>query len=76
MRSPTADPELATLTVPETARQLGISVRHGYRLAELGQLPGAFRLGDRVLVNRAALLAWQARLVAAAESTAVVSRPD
>lgn len=70
MKSPTDDPALASFTVPEAARLLGISRRHGYRMAEQGELPGAFRLGDSVRVNKAALMAWQARLVAAAESRA------
>lgn len=67
MKSPTADESLRTLTVRDASRMLGISPAHGYRLARDGQFPGAFRLGDAVRVNYAALMAWQARLVAQAE---------
>ncbi len=34
MESPTADPALETLTVPEAAKMLKISDRHAYRMAE------------------------------------------
>ncbi len=68
MRSPTADPALECFTMGEIARVLHISERHAYRLAERGELPGAFRLGASVRVNKGAFLAWQTRLANAAAS--------
>jgi hypothetical protein len=41
----------ATLTLPQAAEKYGISPEHARRLAATGQLPGAFRLGRRVLVS-------------------------
>ena len=41
----------ATLTIPETARLLGISLSKTYEAARLGQIP-TIRLGTRVLVSR------------------------
>ena len=43
--------ETLTLTIPETARLLGISISKTYEAARLGQLP-IIRLGTRVLVSR------------------------
>jgi excisionase family DNA binding protein len=40
-----------TLTIPETARLLGISLSKAYEAARIGQLP-TIRLGTRVLVSR------------------------
>ena len=40
-----------TLTIPEAARLLGISISKTYEAARLGQLP-AIRVGTRVLVSR------------------------
>jgi excisionase family DNA binding protein len=55
MSTQTHHPERATLTVPAAARLLGISRRTAYALAARGELPGAFRVGGRVLVSKAAL---------------------
>lgn len=41
-----------TLKVPEAARLLGISRATAYNLARSGQLPGARRLGGRIVVLR------------------------
>jgi len=68
MKSPTADPRLESYSIPEAARVLGISARHAYRLADAGKLPGAYRLGDRVIVNKGALLAYVDRLIAGAQA--------
>jgi excisionase family DNA binding protein len=38
-----------TISVPEAARLLGISARHGYDMAREGKLP-SLRLGERVVV--------------------------
>jgi excisionase family DNA binding protein len=57
-RSPTADPELATLTIPECARQLQVSSSLLYRLAKRGELPGAIFLGSAVRVHRTSFLRW------------------
>src|SRR4051794_31799852 len=43
--------EALTLTIPETARLLGISLSKTYEAARLGQIP-TIRLGTRVLVSR------------------------
>jgi len=67
-RSPTADPALETFTMSEIARVLHVSTAHAYRMAQRGELPGAFHLGRAVRVNKGAFLAWQARLAAAAEA--------
>ena len=68
MKSPTADPRLESYSIPEAARVLGISARHAYRLADAGKLPGAYRLGGRVIVNKGALLAYLDQLVAEAQA--------
>ncbi len=44
------------LTVPEVAELLRTTRKAVYTLIERGQLPGAFKLGRRVLVRRQALL--------------------
>ena len=50
--------ERKTLTVVEAARILGIGRNTAYELARQGKLPGALRLGRRVLVSRQALEAF------------------
>jgi excisionase family DNA binding protein len=40
------------LTVPEAARRLRISKTHAHRLANAGELPGAFKLGHRTVVSK------------------------
>lgn len=40
-----------TLTIEEAARRLGISRNSCYTLAAKGQLPGALRLGKRIVVS-------------------------
>ena len=47
--------ERQTLTVEQAARVLGVSRATGYELARMGQLPGALRLGRRIVVSRFAL---------------------
>jgi len=44
--------EPLTMTVGEAARKLGISRASAYELARRGELPGATRLGGRVVVSR------------------------
>ena len=44
-----------TLTVHETAKLLGISRGTAYQLAKEGKLPGALRLGRRIVVSKKAL---------------------
>jgi excisionase family DNA binding protein len=44
-----------TVTVPTAARMLGISRGGAYELARRGELPGAIRLGGRIVVSRRAL---------------------
>jgi excisionase family DNA binding protein len=44
-----------TFTVEETARILGIGRQTAYDLASEGELPGAFRLGKRIMVSKRAL---------------------
>ena len=45
--------ELA-LSVPEAARELGISKKHAYELVRRGELPGAKQLGRRIVISRPA----------------------
>ena len=45
----------ATISVTEAAAKLGVSRNLAYLLAARGELPGAIRLGRRILVSRAAL---------------------
>ena len=40
-----------TLTIEEAAKRLGISRNSAYTLAAKGQLPGAIRLGKRIVVS-------------------------
>ena len=44
-----------TLTIPDTASALGIGRHTAYTLAGEGKLPGAVRLGGRILISRKAL---------------------
>lgn len=50
-------PERRVISVQEAAGPgwLNIGRRQAYQLARAGRLPGAFRLGGRILVSRAAL---------------------
>ena len=41
-----------TVTVPEAAAMLGISRGYAFELAKRGELPGAIKLGGRVVVSR------------------------
>ncbi len=41
-----------TVSVPVAARMLGISRGFGFELAKRGELPGAIRLGTRIVVSR------------------------
>jgi excisionase family DNA binding protein len=47
--------ESATITVEQSARILGIGRNTAYELAKQGKLPGALRLGRRIVVSRKAL---------------------
>ena len=47
--------EPLTITVEEACRLYGIGRTLGYELARRGELPGAIRLGRRLLVSRPAL---------------------
>ena len=49
---------LHLLTVPEVAALLRTSKTAIYSMVERGQIPGVVRLGRRVLVSQADLLAW------------------
>jgi excisionase family DNA binding protein len=40
-----------SISIPELARRNSVSKAHLYRLAARGQLPGAYRMGRRVLVH-------------------------
>jgi excisionase family DNA binding protein len=44
-----------TLTIEQTAVELGIGRNLAYELARRGELPGVRRLGKRFIVSRAAL---------------------
>ena len=47
-----------TVSVVEAARILGIGRATAYQLCRKGMLPGALRLGRRILVSRQALLKY------------------
>jgi excisionase family DNA binding protein len=47
-----------TYTVSEAAKVLGISRTMAYELAGSGELPGARKLGHRIIVSRPVLEAW------------------
>ena len=49
------EPTPATMKVEEAARVLGISRQTAYDLAAQGKLPGALRLGRRIVVSKRAL---------------------
>lgn len=49
-----SDKERPTLTIPEAAWALNVSVETAYRRAKIGDLPGAFRFGRRWVVSREA----------------------
>lgn len=46
-----SDPERLTLTVPEAAKVLGVSIQTAYVLAHKGDIP-VLQLGGRLLVKR------------------------
>ena len=50
-----ADP--ISISVKQAAEMLGISRDHAYDLNAAGQLPGAYRLGGRILVHVPTLMA-------------------
>jgi excisionase family DNA binding protein len=54
-KTPRTVSEPLTVRVEEAARLLGISRGSAYALAARGELPGALRLGGRIVVSRAAL---------------------
>ena len=47
-----------TVSVVEAARILGIGRATAYQLSRKGMLPGALRLGRRIVVSRQALLRY------------------
>ena len=49
------EPERMTISVEEAASHLGIGRNLAYELARRGELPGAIRLGRRILVSKKAL---------------------
>lgn len=53
-----AKAELGLLTISETASLLGLSVNQTYNLANLGEIPGAVKLGGRWRVKAAVIHAW------------------
>jgi excisionase family DNA binding protein len=57
---PAAPVEKLALSIPEAARQLGIGTNSAYKAAAAGQIP-TVRIGDRILVPRAALAAMLAK---------------
>jgi excisionase family DNA binding protein len=59
-----ADPVSVTLTMRGAARELGVGLTKVYELAAAGELPGAFRLGNRGrwLVHRVVFMEGLERL--------------
>lgn len=58
MDSPTASPLIATYSANEVARVLGISTAHVRKLARLGEMPGARRLGERWVFSKIEIQRW------------------
>ena len=50
--------ETATVSVSHAAELLGIGRNLAYELARRGELPGALRLGRRIVVSRKALYSF------------------
>ena len=50
--------EPATMSVRSAAKMLGIGKGLAYDLARRGELPGALRLGGRIIVSRRILVAY------------------
>ena len=46
----------ATISVTSAAKLLGIGRQTAYELARRGELPGALRLGNRIVVSRYGLI--------------------
>ena len=68
------DTQAATIKVDEAARILGIGRQTAYELARQDKLPGALRLGRRIVVSRVQLEAFlQGRLDGHSEESAPVS---
>lgn len=55
------DTEPIAVSVKEAALLLGISSRHAYQMLADGKLPGAYRMGRRVLVHLETLRAESAK---------------
>lgn len=53
------------ISVAEAAELLGVTPQHLYNLAAAGQLPGAYRMGRRVLVHLETFTTAMAELAAA-----------
>lgn len=53
--------EPVAISVKQAADLLGISVAHAYEMNRVGQLPGAYRMGRRVLVHLETLRAESAK---------------
>ena len=51
-------PDDLLMTEREAARECKVSVRHLQNLRKAGQGPAVVRLGRRVMIRRAALVAW------------------
>lgn len=52
----TQEAQSLTVNVPTAARLLGISRGYAFELAKRGELPGAIRIGGRIVVSRERLL--------------------
>jgi len=51
-----AQPETEWVTVPELAERIGIAKESAYRLARVGKLKGAVKMGRRYVVNYSAFV--------------------
>lgn len=52
--------EPVSLSVKDAAALAGISTSYAYELNARGELPGAYRMGTRIIVHRTTLLEWLA----------------
>jgi excisionase family DNA binding protein len=54
----TTDKQPVAMSIAEAAEQAGVSTATLYSLANQGRLPGARRLGKRIVIHRATFEEW------------------
>lgn len=56
--------EPIAISIAEAAALIGVTPQHLYNLAAAGRLPGAYRMGRRVLVHRETFVTAMAEMAA------------